>query len=555
MLTANQVHSSTAELCVPPLHAAAGGNSVFARQIACGHPVDGERVPVNAPNADPLPPIVGDCGDHLQATRVTPGAHVEFFIDDRFWQGRWSCSSSVYLDLTQPLPNGTRLKARQIACTHVSGFGNEVQIRNDVEKRRLDWITTERVCQLTGDNDPEGKPMVNSSAAAGISGTDLGVVLDHDTGDGFLYLFFGDTDGVPSVMDKYKNKYPRAWDCIARTSASAAGPNGPTLEFLHDLEDDEASPHIFGIHLVRQEDFEVPTGGFSHAGKLYVFASTDHPNTQPPVMGRSVLAAAAEAHEMFHVVAGHEDISNINRDPSGGFKFINIAAQKTRNDDWLYLPDNAAPGGEGLILIGSGRYRASQPCLAYVPLASGQEPVFAEWRYFSGFAGPPSADQLCGVPQWSSEQSAATFLFDDAKTPGTIGNPGVVGELSITYVPQIRLWIFLYSVEMHPPETDGGMMLRSARYPWGPWSEPIQLFNFVRDQGNKFMPWATAYAPYVIARFTEFDQFTRELTIYWNMSTWDPYQVMLMRTVLREDCSYNNNYHCPLGGAVTAPPT
>jgi hypothetical protein len=100
----------------------------------------------------------------------------------------------------------------------------------------------------------------------------------------------------------------------------------------------------------------------------------------------------------------------------------------------------------------------------------------------------------------------------------------------------------------------GAVALRSADHPWGPWSPPIQVFDFGRDNGASFMQHATAYGPYIIARFTEFDRMSRELTIYYNMSTWDPYQVMLMRTVLRMDCSYDENFHCPTGGAVPEPP-
>ena len=535
MIAAEQVFCPTADISVtPPLRAVAGENTVFARQIACNNPVEGERISVNS-LGDLAAPVVGDCGKHLQVSGVVPGAWVEIFADDQYLQGGRSGGTTVYFDEAIRLLDGTTIKARQALCSRMSPFGNEVAVRSDVEKRRLLRISTKRVCQLTG---------LHNSLAAGICETDLGVVVEHDTGDGWIYFFFGDTNLKTCIIDDF----PPGWDCIGRTSDRSTAQDGTELEFLYDVDDGEIRPHIFGIHNVLQEYFEVPTGGFSHAGKLYVFASTDHPTwIQPDVMGRSVLASARLASDMFQIVTGHDDISNLNRESIGEFKFINIAAQKIRNDDWAGLPDNAIDGGEGLILIGSGRYRASQPCLAYVPLIPNQDPAFSEWRYLAGFIGASSSGQLCGIPQWSSKQREALFLFDDVKTPGSNGQAGWVGELSITYAPQVELWLLLYSMPMDPPEAGGRIVLRSAEKPWGPWSQPLELFNFYLDSGQQFMKGASPYAPYIIPRFTAYDRVTRELTIHWNMSTWEAYQVMLMRSILREDCGYNDRFSCPTG--------
>jgi hypothetical protein len=39
------------------------------------------------------------------------------------------------------------------------------------------------------------------------------------------------------------------------------------------------------------------------------------------------------------------------------------------------------------------------------------------------------------------------------------------------------------------------------------------------------------YAPYLIARYTKVD--ADRTTLYWVMSTWNPYQVVLMKTEVR----------------------
>ena len=45
-------------------------------------------------------------------------------------------------------------------------------------------------------------------------------------------------------------------------------------------------------------------------------------------------------------------------------------------------------------------------------------------------------------------------------------------------------------------------------------------------------------------RFGRYDAFARTATVYYTMSTWKPYQVMLMESVLRLECRYTDAV-CP----------
>jgi hypothetical protein len=570
-IAVRQAHTKVADIAVTP--ALRRGQKAFARQIACEQTIDSRTLPVNA-TPDPTPPTVEDCDDHLDVLGVIPGARVEVYRNGFFFKYGRSGSSEVRIPLAAPLAPGDVIKARQTICTATSAFGPELTIRNDVEKRRLEVVpvmianvpkfpafpnfATERICQLAGSGDPENIPNQTNCAAAGITGADLGIVVDHntDTGDGRLYFFFGDT----SVDKDRVHDFPSNRDCMARTAAREAGQFGPRLDFLYDMDNDEPLPRPLNIPGISLGTMEVPSGGFSHAGRLYVFATTDYYNDTPitidlakdnQYMGRSVLAAASNWRDDFVIVPGHDDISNRTRAASGGFKFINIAPWKIRNDDWKHLPGNAVAGGEGLILIGSGRYRESQPCLAYVPLPPGADPVFSEWRYLSGFTAPSTDSGPCGTPLWSKKQQDAIFLWNDsaffkARTGPVPQNKGVVGELSVAHVPQLRLWIVLYGP---------GACARSAPYPWGPWSEPpILFFDWNRDHARPddptdprpryIAPDGASYGPYVIPRFTEYEPVTGNATLYYAMSTWVPYAAMLLRTTVRLNCGYRN-LACP----------
>jgi hypothetical protein len=94
--------------------------------------------------------------------------------------------------------------------------------------------------------------------------------------------------------------------------------------------------------------------------------------------------------------------------------------------------------------------------------------------------------------------------------------------------------------------------MRSAEAPWGPWSEGTVVFEPWRDQGyGHFMhisakfkkgrdalgdpkrddEWGGEYGPYIMARFTSGSG--GRCRIYYTMSTWNPYQVVVMRTDLK----------------------
>ena len=105
-------------------------------------------------------------------------------------------------------------------------------------------------------------------------------------------------------------------------------------------------------------------------------------------------------------------------------------------------------------------------------------------------------------------------------------------------------------------------MFTYARNPWGPWSTPQVIFNAERDgafgkfihdpriqpddglegpvigkaQKNPPTVRGGSYAPYVVECWTRVREATlgdRELLLYYALSTWNPYVVVLMTSRLR----------------------
>jgi len=192
------------------------------------------------------------------------------------------------------------------------------------------------------------------------------------------------------------------------------------------------------------------------------------------------------------------------------------------------------PGGPFILVWGTGAYRKSDAYLSIVPAA--QFESGSGTRYFAGLdAG--------GAPAWSEKESDARAIVQN----------GTMGDLSVTWCKDLGLWLMTYDSREPAPR---GILFSSSRTPWGPWSDPQTIFNARRDgavgkfihnpqafpddglagpvigkgQANPQAVHGGAYAPYVIERWTKVQG--SELSIYYVLSTWNPYVVVLMKSRL-----------------------
>jgi hypothetical protein len=183
-----------------------------------------------------------------------------------------------------------------------------------------------------------------------------------------------------------------------------------------------------------------------------------------------------------------------------------------------------------LIVWGSGRYRDSNVYVAAVPLDRVGDPDTSAWRYYTA-----------GDPPWSPDEQKAAALLNPP-------NPKV-GELSGSWVPALGAWLLMYNSETRG---DRGIWGHVAPQPWGPWSAGTLLFgprwaglgygNFMHEPGvdNVSDPgredqYGGEYGPYLIDRFTTPVPSTgggRRAKIHFVMSTWNPYNTVLMRAAV-----------------------
>ena len=357
--------------------------------------------------------------------------------------------------------------------------------------------------QLIGDRDKElHRPTLSQTLSRyGLEGACLGYSFEHQ---GLLYFLFGDTVG----------RLGRWPDTIATTNA--ADPEQDIRLDLLTVGDRYLTIEPAGVSM---GSFEVPVAGISLGGQMYVVVSTSHTAKSTD---RSVLTK-------FILPSTFQPLRTISQLPAG--HFIRMAMHLEARPI-VGLP----PGGPFIVIWGTGNYRKSNAYLSLVPLA--QFETGKGTRYFAGL-------NKAGAPQWSANEPDAKPVVEN----------GSIGDLSVTWCKDLGLWLMTY--DSRPPAT-AGILFSYSRTPWGPWSEPQLLFNAVRDgafgkfihnpnskpddglAGPIFNPkgqpdpkavFGGSFAPYVVERWTKLRG--SELDLYYLLSTWNPYVVVLMKSRLQ----------------------
>jgi hypothetical protein len=241
--------------------------------------------------------------------------------------------------------------------------------------------------------------------------------------------------------------------------------------------------------------------------------------------------------------------------------------------------DGEATANEGVFVWGRPNFggvgakgRDAQLYLAWVPMPAIDSGGHFRWepRHFAGLDAQ-------GRPRFSVRERDGVPLDLDAEAEGVQPHEvhDIVGQMSISWVESLQRFVMLYGGDISPyfidlifgPESsdvrhhsEGPIFIRYAEQPWGPWTRPQILFaaGDVKTGSGQYGPGgilhharckeATCapsepvfagtvdengrlYGPSIIEPWTRTHP-DRSVDLYWNMSTWNPYQVVLMRTHL-----------------------
>ena len=325
----------------------------------------------------------------------------------------------------------------------------------------------------------------------------------------------------------------------------------------------------------------MPSGGVGVAGNLYAFFWTNHcvsparlaPSPSDPL---ALPAPSKACHET--PAENSLGVSVMAHSADDGRTFTNVVAMPT---GFVYAtalnsaahPDLPADQKLGVYIFAVARYRASAPYLAYAPAGSLDDT--SKWRFFTGRddSGRPKWVALAawnGAPVspprvWTPPGDAEVFTPDsDAQR--------CIGEMSVTWNKPLQMWLMLF-------QCPGGVQARVATAPWGPWSEPAVILSMADNPecrllmspegcGSRRNYWPNKnpggpitpggfYAPYVLNRYTTDAGGTspgHQTTIYWTLSTWNPYVVSIMRTTLATTLATTTHIRPTISPAETPNP-
>ena len=426
--------------------------------------------------------------------------------------------------------------------------------------------TSAKVCQLTGETDwaTNTPTAARTMSNFGMDGTDLGFPVESGSA---LTLLFGDTWPINHPPASIPSVPPD--DALGWTTRTAA-PGGRGCLDLHIVKERTGFAHPTVTPAIKQGLFDVPSGGIFLDDRLYAFFWTDHcskpsalaPDPVTPLslpaaagtcleipeinsVGRSVLAWASPATPIaFQQTMSGPLTVKIARMPSG-FVYVTAAQTPPR------LEAVPLKRMTGIPVFGAARYRASIPYLAMAPRATFDNP--STWSFFTGITdGHPV---WVTRAEWESGHNASGAWTPPAGAEIFSGTgERCVGEHSVTWNALLRSWLLLYNC-------GGAIKARSAPEPWGPWSAPIVLLSAAHDpwvactlvmtpagcpglvrrnywptlpNGNAVM--GGFYAPFVLNRYTQATASAAtkagQATIYWIVSTWNPYNVVVMQSTL-----------------------
>jgi hypothetical protein len=205
---------------------------------------------------------------------------------------------------------------------------------------------------------------------------------------------------------------------------------------------------------------------------------------------------------------------------------------------------------------------------------------FQPW-YYAG------VNPRTGIPLWSRQQRNAKPLALDGVVGGSpIEEQPLVNQFTVSWVGgSVRKWVMLYGgnigdyllldpAHARPGEGPGSVRIRFADQPWGPWSpaQPHLLEGSPSEVGSPLGPGGVLFSPLCVDQpgapcapsdpirpidsflgcfpfgktfdngffygANIIDAYTKSdgaggMDVYWNVSTWNPYGVLLLKTNLR----------------------
>ncbi|AQT82706.1 carbohydrate-binding protein [Mycolicibacterium litorale] len=392
---------------------------------------------------------------------------------------------------------------------------------NSLPSAPVGWVTG----QVNSGYPGIGWPQTNNTAGFGIWGTDLGIMWENGL-TGKIQLAFGDTFSGPNMTGDWRSNVLLLSTDKNLSNGLSLLPTGYAYQFI------PSAPGAL-FPLLGSEVTVIPTSAVSVRDQQYVnymsVRSWDTPGrwttnysaismynqaTDKWVLVPSTIRSASWFGSTTPYVPGNQNFQQA--------AYVLQPADQVAEGDTQYLYAFGTPSG-----------RAGSAYLSRV--AVGDVTDLSKYQYWNG------SDWVTGKPVAAvpiigdSPNSAGIFgpIIDWANDPNVLGGylgglfgaktGGNVSEMSVQYNDYLGKYVMMYA------DGNNNIQLRYADQPNGQWSAPITVATSAAYPG--------LYAPMIhpwsgTGKLVDDNGDPDVSTLYWNMSLWGNYNVVLMETDL-----------------------
>lgn len=383
----------------------------------------------------------------------------------------------------------------------------------------LGWVTGQRNNAVPGALWPQ----TNNTNWANVYGTDLGIMWFNGV-NGKTQLAFGDTFSGPNMSGDWRSNVLLLSDDTNLTDGLSLINTGPAYQFIPAARNQ--------VFFIGSEVTNIPTSALYANDNNYVSYMSVKSWDSP---GRWTTNYSAISQ--YDPITDKWVLQKNTIRSAGWFrsaKMYKPGDQNFQQMAYVLEPDSQVTDGgtRYVYAFGTPSGRQGSAYLSRVP--EGAVTDLSQYEYWDG-------------SKWVKNQAKAAPVLGDGKRSGGIfgwakdiaNNPkffggwfagftgaktgGNVSEMSVQYNEYLDKYVALYG------NGANNVILRTADSPDGPWSEPITIATSLKYPG--------LYAPMIhplsgTGLLTDDNGDPDVSNLYWNMSIWSNYNVVLMQTDL-----------------------
>jgi hypothetical protein len=414
---------------------------------------------------------------------------------------------------------GVRTAAAQSALPSATVATAVVTAPTSLPSTPRGWVTGQRNTAFPG----LAWPQTNNTRWANVYGTDLGIMWFNGE-NGLTQLAFGDTFSGPNMTGDWRSNVLLLSDDTNLTDGLSLINTGQAFQFIPAARGE--------VYFIGSEVTNIPTAAVYANNNNYVnYMSVKSWDTP----GRWTTNYSAISQ--YDPATDKWVLQRSTIRPAGVFraqKAYSAGDQNFQQMAYVLQPEDKVVAGEPryVYAFGTPAGRAGSAYLSRVP--EGDLTNLRQYEYWNG-------------NRWVGDQSRAEAIIGDSpNSPGLFGwaidlanNPnyfggylagftgaktgGNVSEMSVQYNEYLDKYVVLYG------NGANNVILRTADTPEGPWSDPVTIATSVQYPG--------LYAPMIhplsgTGGLTDSNGDPDISNLYWNMSIWSNYNVVLMQTDL-----------------------